>query len=54
MFLAVISYILGFAMETFIPSRGVFRYLNPVRFSRSRLPSISPFSSILSTEKKMP
>lgn len=30
MFLAVISYVLGIAMETSIPSRGFFRFLNPV------------------------
>lgn len=30
MFLAVISYVLGVFMETFIPRRGLFRYLNPV------------------------
>jgi len=30
MFTAVISYVLGFFMETFIPRRGLFRYLNPV------------------------
>lgn len=31
-FLAIISYIMGVAMETFIPRWGFFRYLNPVRF----------------------
>ena len=30
MFLAVISYVLGVFMETFIPRRGLLRYLNPV------------------------
>ena len=30
MFLAIISYVLGIAMEAFIPSWGWFRYLNPV------------------------
>lgn len=30
MFLAVVSYVLGVFMETFIPRRGLFRYLNPV------------------------
>jgi hypothetical protein len=30
MFLAVVSYILGVSMETFIPRRGLLRYLNPV------------------------
>ncbi|KAF8120913.1 OPT oligopeptide transporter protein-domain-containing protein [Boletus edulis] len=34
MFLAIVSYILGFAMETFIPRRGLFRYyLNPHPFN---------------------
>lgn len=31
MFLAIIAYVLGMAWETFIPSGGVFRILNPVR-----------------------
>ena len=35
MFLAIVSYILGFAMETFIPRYGLFRYLNPVSFNHS-------------------
>ncbi|KAG6329472.1 hypothetical protein ID866_9617 [Astraeus odoratus] len=34
MFLAVISYIIGFAMETFIPRRGFLRYLNPHPFNK--------------------
>ncbi|KAL5523449.1 hypothetical protein ACEPAG_7622 [Sanghuangporus baumii] len=34
MFLAIISYVLGIAMETFIPTRGWFRYLNPGPFNR--------------------
>ncbi|KAF8120919.1 OPT oligopeptide transporter protein-domain-containing protein [Boletus edulis] len=34
MFLAIVSYILGFAMETFIPRRGLFRYLNPHPFNK--------------------
>jgi OPT family small oligopeptide transporter len=34
MFLAVISYVLGIAMETAIPSRGFFRYLNPHPFNK--------------------
>ncbi|KAF8447559.1 OPT oligopeptide transporter protein-domain-containing protein [Boletus edulis BED1] len=34
MFLAIISYVLGFAMETFIPRHGLFRYLNPHPFNR--------------------
>ena len=32
MFLAIISYVLGLAMETFIPRWGYFRYLNPGPF----------------------
>ncbi|KDR78980.1 hypothetical protein GALMADRAFT_224231 [Galerina marginata CBS 339.88] len=34
MFLAIISYVLGIAMETAIPSRGIFRYLNPHPFNK--------------------
>ncbi|KAF9246166.1 OPT oligopeptide transporter protein-domain-containing protein [Melanogaster broomeanus] len=34
MFLAIISYVIGFAMETFIPRRGFFRYLNPHPFNK--------------------
>ncbi|KAF8136746.1 OPT oligopeptide transporter [Boletus edulis] len=34
MFLAIISYVLGFAMETFIPRHGLFRYLNPHPFNK--------------------
>lgn len=34
MFLAIISYVLGIAMETFIPTRGWFRYLNPGPFNK--------------------
>ncbi|KAI5116279.1 hypothetical protein M0805_005888 [Coniferiporia weirii] len=34
MFLAIIAYVLGLAMETFIPSRGFFRYLNPGPFNK--------------------
>ncbi|KAG0707311.1 OPT oligopeptide transporter protein-domain-containing protein [Suillus ampliporus] len=34
MFLAVISYVLGVFMETFIPTRGFFRYLNPGPFNK--------------------
>jgi hypothetical protein len=37
MFLAVIAYVIGFAMETFIPRRGLLRYLNPVRPSELSL-----------------
>ncbi|KAG1732197.1 OPT oligopeptide transporter protein-domain-containing protein [Suillus paluster] len=34
MFLAVISYVIGVFMETFIPRRGFFRYLNPGPFNK--------------------
>ncbi|KAG2750270.1 OPT oligopeptide transporter [Suillus brevipes Sb2] len=34
MFLAVMSYILGIFMETFIPRRGFLRYLNPGPFNK--------------------
>lgn len=34
MFLAVVSYILGIFMETFIPRRGLLRYLNPGPFNK--------------------
>lgn len=34
MFLAIISYVLGLAMETFIPTAGWFRYLNPGPFNK--------------------
>ncbi|KAG1742849.1 OPT oligopeptide transporter protein-domain-containing protein [Suillus lakei] len=34
MFLAVISYVLGIFMETFIPRRGFLRYLNPGPFNK--------------------
>ncbi|KAH8115217.1 OPT oligopeptide transporter protein-domain-containing protein [Phellopilus nigrolimitatus] len=34
MFLAIIAYVLGLAMETLIPSRGWFRYLNPGPFNK--------------------
>lgn len=34
MFLAVISYVLGIFMETFIPRRGLLRYLNPGPFNK--------------------
>ncbi|KIJ05994.1 hypothetical protein PAXINDRAFT_20786, partial [Paxillus involutus ATCC 200175] len=37
MFFAIISYIIGFAMETFIPRRSLLRYLNPVRPSERSL-----------------
>ncbi|THH03265.1 hypothetical protein EW145_g6393 [Phellinidium pouzarii] len=34
MFLAIIAYVLGLAMETLIPTRGWFRYLNPGPFNK--------------------
>jgi hypothetical protein len=34
MFIAVISYILGIAWETFLPQRGYFRYINPGPFNK--------------------
>ncbi|KZT56011.1 OPT superfamily oligopeptide transporter [Calocera cornea HHB12733] len=34
MFLAIISYVIGEAFATFIPRRGVFRYLNPGPFNK--------------------
>ncbi|KAG1841045.1 OPT oligopeptide transporter [Suillus subluteus] len=34
MFIAVVSYILGVFMETFIPRRGLLRYLNPGPFNK--------------------
>lgn len=34
MFLAIISYIVGTAMHTFIPQRGVFNWLNPHPFNK--------------------
>jgi hypothetical protein len=34
MFLAVVSYVLGIFMETFIPRRGLLRYLNPGPFNK--------------------
>ncbi|KAF8124327.1 OPT oligopeptide transporter protein-domain-containing protein [Boletus edulis] len=34
MFLAIVCYVLGYAMETFIPRHGLFRYLNPHPFNK--------------------
>lgn len=34
MFLAIIAYVLGIAWETLVPSRGIFRYLNPGPFNK--------------------
>ena len=38
MFFAIISYVLGIAMETLIPARGFLRYLNPVYYFPASLP----------------
>ena len=53
MFLGIVSYVLGLAMETFIPRHGLFRYLNPVSSNHTRISSISPLCSILSTRRRM-
>lgn len=54
MFLAVISYVLGIFMETFIPRRGFLRYLNPVnQFTQVRYFILSIFPRGHSTRKKM-
>lgn len=55
MFLAVISYIIGFAMETFIPRRGLLRYLNPGPFNKKEnafiiIMSSAAANSALATE----
>ncbi|KAG9224893.1 hypothetical protein PTI98_009892 [Pleurotus ostreatus] len=34
MFLAIIAYVLGMAWETFVPTRGVFRFINPHPFNK--------------------
>ncbi|KAI6161769.1 OPT oligopeptide transporter protein-domain-containing protein [Pisolithus thermaeus] len=34
MFLAIISYVIGTAMDTFIPRRGIFNWLNPHPFNK--------------------
>ena len=48
MFFAIISYIIGMAMETFIPRWGWFRYLNPV------CACYSPLSYLLTRRNKGP
>ncbi|KAG1725474.1 OPT oligopeptide transporter protein-domain-containing protein [Suillus paluster] len=55
MFLAILSYIIGFAMETFIPRRGLFRYLNPGPFNKKEnafiiIMSSAAANSALATE----
>jgi hypothetical protein len=53
MFLAVVSYILGVFMETFIPRRGLLRYLNPVsRFALVRRFIPRPFTGAVQQEGK--
>jgi hypothetical protein len=48
MFLAIISYVLGIAMEAVIPRWGWFRYLNPV------CACCSPLSDLFTRRKKGP
>ncbi|KIK49245.1 hypothetical protein CY34DRAFT_20247 [Suillus luteus UH-Slu-Lm8-n1] len=55
LFLAIISYVIGIAMETFIPRHGVFRYLNPGPFNKKEnafivIMSSAAASSALATE----
>ncbi|KAG2157265.1 OPT oligopeptide transporter protein-domain-containing protein [Suillus clintonianus] len=55
MFLAIISYAIGFAMETFIPRRGLLRYLNPGPFNKKEnafviIMSSAAANSALATE----
>ncbi|TFK54408.1 OPT superfamily oligopeptide transporter [Heliocybe sulcata] len=55
MFLAIISYVIGLAMESFIPSRGWFRYLNPGPFNKKEnafivIMSSAAANSALATE----
>ncbi|KAG2157244.1 OPT oligopeptide transporter protein-domain-containing protein [Suillus clintonianus] len=55
MFLAIISYVIGFAMETFIPRHGLLRYLNPGPFNKKEnafviIMSSAAANSALATE----
>ncbi|KIK49247.1 hypothetical protein CY34DRAFT_20248 [Suillus luteus UH-Slu-Lm8-n1] len=55
MFLGIISYVIGVAMETFIPRHGVFRYLNPGPFNKKEnafivIMSSAAANSALATE----
>ncbi|KAG9318821.1 OPT oligopeptide transporter protein-domain-containing protein [Chiua virens] len=55
MFLGIISYVLGVAMETFIPRHGLFRYLNPHPFNKKEnafiiIMASSAANSALATE----
>ncbi|KAG1756630.1 OPT oligopeptide transporter protein-domain-containing protein [Suillus paluster] len=55
MFLAIISYVIGFTMETFIPRLGLFRYLNPGPFNKKEnafiiIMSSAAANSALATE----
>ncbi|KAF7374751.1 OPT oligopeptide transporter [Mycena sanguinolenta] len=53
MFLAIISFVLGKAMENFIPTFGLFSYLNPARMLISGFSAFSyVLFSIRSTRKK--
>ena len=40
MFLAVVSYVMGIFMETFIPRRGFLSWLNPVSHLSYLLPQL--------------
>ncbi|KAG2134272.1 OPT oligopeptide transporter protein-domain-containing protein [Suillus cothurnatus] len=50
MFLAVVSYILGVFMETFIPRRGLLRYLNPKENAFVVIMASASANSALGTE----
>ncbi|KAG1772814.1 OPT oligopeptide transporter protein-domain-containing protein [Suillus occidentalis] len=55
LFLAIISYVIGIAMETCIPRNGVFRYLNPGPFNKKEnafivIMSSAAANSALATE----
>ncbi|KAI0030545.1 OPT oligopeptide transporter protein-domain-containing protein [Vararia minispora EC-137] len=49
MFLAIIAYVLGTFMELVIPSRGIFRYLNPGPFNKKENAFIVVMSSAAAT-----
>ncbi|KAJ7650113.1 OPT oligopeptide transporter protein-domain-containing protein [Roridomyces roridus] len=55
MFLAIIAFVLGKAMESLIPTRGIFRYLNPHPFNKKEnafiiIMSSAAANSALATE----
>ncbi|KAG2750656.1 OPT-domain-containing protein [Suillus brevipes Sb2] len=55
MFLGIISYVIGIAMESFIPRNGLFRYLNPGPFNKKEnafivIMSSAAANSALATE----